>query len=347
MVIQQHPGAASDMHQLRPRSLVQQVWRSRWIYLLLLPCVVPLCIFNYYPPISALYHAFYQWDGVTSTFIGLDNFRHMTSDQDLSVSVTNLLKLLVFGIAVGTIMPIVVAELIFNVKNERVSYLWRLVFVIQVVIPGIVVILLWQFIFDPTSGLLNNLLAFLRLGQFQGTWLGDYRSALYSIMFIGFPFIYGANVLIALAGLQGISEPVLDAARLDGCVGLRRIWSIDLPHILGQIRFFVIIGIIGGVQQFTAQFVLTKGGPGNATQVPGYLLYQDAFQYQEYGYACAIGLVMFLVIMVLTVLGFRFMTSQVEYEGRLCSQDPSSLRRGPDRYYAWACSGSNRSDRRS
>lgn len=307
----------------RRRSLAERIWRAKHLYLYLLPGVILLAIFNYYPPISAFYHAFFRWDGITNpTFVGLDNFRDMFSDPDLSVSIANMFKLVTFSVVVGTFMPILVAELIFNIKNERNSYFWRLVFVIQVVIPGIVTILLWQFILDPDVGLLNTLLSFVGLGQYQSAWLGDYHTALYSLMMVGFPYIGGANVLIALAGLQGIPESVLDACRIDGCQGLRRVWSIDVPHLLGQIRFFVIFGIIGGIQNFTLQLVLTSGpggtigGPGTATLVPAADLYAQAFTNDRFGYACAIGLVMFLVIMALTVLSFGFMRSQVEFEGR-------------------------------
>ena len=123
-------------------------------------------------------------------------------------------------------------------------------------------------------------------------------------------------MLIALAGLQSISQEVLEASRLDGCTGLRRVWSIDIPHIMGQIKFFWVLGLIAGIQQFALQLVLTQGGPGRATLVPGLYMYNTAFRDDQFGYGSAIGLVMFVVILILTYINFKYIRSEFEYEGR-------------------------------
>src|SRR5262249_32482419 len=123
----------------RQRSLLQRIWAARMIYLYLFPIFALLAIFNYYPPISAFIHALTLWDGISPpTFNGLDNFRTMLDDRDLITSTVNLVKLLVVGLIIGITVPIFVAELIFNIKNARVSYFWRLMIIIPVVVPGIV-----------------------------------------------------------------------------------------------------------------------------------------------------------------------------------------------------------------
>lgn len=306
------------MVEQRKRSLAQRLWKSRRLYLYLSPGFILLLIFNYYPPLSAIYHSFFQWDGISPpTFNGLSNFQQMLTDSDLIYATENLIKLLLFQMTVPIIVTILVAELIFNLRSKNTAYFWRLAFVVPVIVPGIVGILLWQFILDPTSGIVNSFLQWIGHSDWQNDWLGDYHYALYGVMFFGFPFAGGISVLIALAGLQGISESVLDACRLDGCQGLRRVWSIDIPHIMGQIKFFVIIGLIGGIQQFSLQLVLTQGGPGRATLVPGLYMFTTAFNNDQFGYGSAIGLVMFIVILILTFINFKYIRSEMEYEGRV------------------------------
>jgi len=301
----------------RRRTLGNRIWLSKRLYMYLAPGLLLLLIFNYYPPFSALYYSFFRWDGITDpVFNGLDNYKQLLTDDDLLYSVGNLLKILAFQLVVGIVVPIGVAELIFNLKNKGVSYFWRLAFIVPVVVPGIVGILLWQFITDPTSGIVNSFLSWTGHGGWTHDWLGDYHIALYGVMFFGFPYVGGTSVLIALAGLQNISESVLDSCRMDGCQGLRRIWSIDIPHIMGQIKFFLIFGMIGGIQQFTLQLVLTAGGPGRSTLVPGLYMFNTAFTDKYYGYGSAIGVVLFLVILVLTYVNFKYIRSEMEYEGR-------------------------------
>jgi ABC-type sugar transport system permease subunit len=295
------------------RSLVQQIVRARLAYLLLLPIFLSLAVFVYYPPISALYHAFFNWDpSGSSSFVGFANFQAMPQDPILMNSIWNLVRMLLFAVVVTTTVPLIVAELIFSVRNTTAQYAYRVLFVIPVVVPLIVIVLLWKFIYDPNIGLLNQLLGAIGLGSLQHAWLGEVDTALYAVMFLGFPWVTGTSVLIYLAGLMAIPTEVLEAAALDGVTGLRRVWSIDLPLLVGQIKLFVVLGIIAGVQQFEIQYVLTQGGPAWATEVPGLRMYQAAFEDSRLGYAAAIGLVLFVVVLIMTVINFRFIRSSVD-----------------------------------
>jgi raffinose/stachyose/melibiose transport system permease protein len=239
----------------------------------------------------------------------------MLSDNVLASSFWNLAKLLVFAIVVTVTVPLIVAEMIYAVRNNAAQYFYRVMFLIPVVVPLVVVLLIWKFIYDPNVGLLNDLLAAVGLGHWQHAWLGEFGTALYAIMFIGFPFVSGTSVLIYLAGLINISAEVMEAAALDGATGLKRIWRIDIPLLLGQIRLFIVLGILGIVQGFQTQLILTDGGPGWATEVPGLRMYQTAFEGSRFGYASAIGLVLFLIVLVLTIINFRFIRPSTEFEG--------------------------------
>jgi ABC-type sugar transport system permease subunit len=135
-------------------------------------------------------------------------------------------------------------------------------------------------------------------------------------MFIGFPFLAGTSVLIYLAGLMSISTEVIESAKLEGATGFSRIRHIDVPLLTGQIKLFLVLGIIGNVQRFGDIFILTQGGPGFSTNVPGLVMYYAAFSSNQLGYAAAIGLVMFVVILLFTVIVMRFIRSSTEFEGR-------------------------------
>ena len=132
--------------------------------------------------------------------------------------------------------------------------------------------------------------------------------------FVGFPFVAGLNLLIYLAGLDNIPGEVIDAALLDGATGWRRFWRIDVPFITGQIKLIVILTMITQIQGFQTIILLTQGGPGYSTTVPGWVMYQNAFQFGRMGYASAIGVAMFIVMLIMTAINMRFLRSSVEYE---------------------------------
>jgi len=285
-------------------------------YLFLLPTFALIGLFSYYPALLALYHSMTDWNGILlADYVGLNNFREMLRDQVLLASLGNMVTVAIWSLVVTLTVPLLVAELIYALRNNRAQYWYRLLFVAPIVVPFVVTLLVWRFIYDPDLGLLNALLE--RLGiSFQSRWLGDPDLALYCLLFIGFPFAAGTNVLIYLAGLQSIGESVIDAAKLDGATGLRRMISIDLPLIMGQVRLLGILSLIGGIQGFGAQLVLTRGGPGYATMVPGMWMYETAFSYSRMGYASAIGTSMFIVILGLTLVIMRSVESSTDYTAR-------------------------------
>ena len=227
-------------------------------------------------------------------------------------SIPTMFAIMIPRLLIGIVVPLVMAELIFGVKSQKLQSLYRVLVLVPIVAPGVVGTLIWRNIFDPTSGLLTTV---ARLLGFMGPtqvidWLGDPNWVVPSIIFMGFPWIGGTSVLIYMSGLMGISSEVLEASRLDGASVLVRIWKIDLPLLIGQIRYFLIFGLIGGFQDYSTQIVLTDGGPGYSTYVPGYYMYQQAFMHDNMGYASAIGSVMFVVIMVVSLFAFKFVSSK-------------------------------------
>lgn len=296
--------------------LLKEMWKCRRAYIFLLPLFIGLCIFSYYPPVLGIYRSFFEWDGVREgTFIGLDNYRKLMSDEIFMNSIPTMLKIMLPKLLIGIVAPLIMAELIFCVRNKKMQSAYRISVLLPIVAPGVVGTLIWKNIFDPNGGLLTTILRALQIleeGQVID-WLGSVKTVIPSIIFMGFPWIGGTSVLIYTSGLMSISGEVIESSRLDGCSTLKRIFKIDLPLISGQIRYFLIFGIIGGLQDYSVQIVLTQGRPGYATYVPGYYMYLQAFTAGNMGYACAIGTMIFVIIAVISALTFKMTHSSEVY----------------------------------
>ena len=291
------------------KSLLARIWQARIAYLLLAPLLIGLIVTAYYPPISGLYHSLFDWNANgREVFIGLDNFKELFQDPVFLNSIPTLFKLMIPRLLISVIVPLIAAELIFGVRSKRWQYNYRVMVLLPMVAPGLVYTLLWQKIYDPQSGLLSTILRGLGLiGQDQiVNWLGDPKLVIPALIFMGFPWIGGTAVPIYMSGLMNISGEVIEASILDGCTPMQRIRHIDLPLLIGQIKYFLVFGLIGGIQDYNSQLVLTQGGPGYTTYVPGYYMYIKAFGASRMGYASAVGVVMFVVIFGLTILIMRY-----------------------------------------
>lgn len=294
------------------KSLWRRVWQARMGYLFILPLMLGLLIFSYYPAFSGIYHSFFDWDSVgTAKFIGVENYRELFRDEVFLTAFGTMLKIQLPKLLIGIIVPLIMAEMIFCVRSQRAQYWYRILILFPIVTPGVVSTLIWKFIYDPNGGLLTSLLR--ALGIMDATqvisWLEDPRWVIFAVIFMGFPWIGGTSVLIYMSGLMNIPTEVMESATLDGCGVLRRIVRIDLPTIMGQVRYFLIMGIIGALQDYSLQLMLTDGGPGYSTMVPGYYMYLEAFTANRMGYACAIGTTLFLIIFVITAVTYRYIRS--------------------------------------
>ncbi|MBD2843943.1 sugar ABC transporter permease [Paenibacillus sp. IB182496] len=265
--------------------------------------------FMYYPVYQALSGAFTYWDGFNPpAFIGLDNFRRMLSDDVLGQSTINALIWVAFAVLLAVLPSFLVAELIFHVRKSRWQYVYRTIFVLPIVIPMVVTILLWRFVYQG-DGAINQLFALFGLEHWQQLWLGDPDIALYAIIFMGVPWINPFNLLIFYAGLQSIPKEVIEAAKLDGATGWRRVLRLDIPLSLPQFRLIVILTLIGSLQNIIPPLVMTGGGPGYSTYVPILHMYNVSTVNGEFGYGMAIALVIFVVILAFTIVNMRLVKS--------------------------------------
>lgn len=276
------------------------------------PAFVLLLIFSYWSPISAFYHSLTNWNGTSAKFIGFGNFSRLFHDTLFWRSCLTMLFLTVTCIIVGNICTILLAELIYNLKLPKMNAFFRFMFVIPAIVPGIVSIMLWGKIIlsGAPNGILNSLLGLFGVKPLG--WFYSENTVLLSIILYGFPWMGGTSFLIYLAGLNNIPDSVIDASKLDGVSTFRRIISIDMPMLMGQIKYFLIMGLIGGIQGYTLQYTITFGGPGDnyTSMVPGYYMYKAAINDSEYGYSCAMGVILFVMIMAITVINNKFIKTE-------------------------------------
>ncbi|MCR4439862.1 MAG: sugar ABC transporter permease [bacterium] len=282
----------------------------RGIYIALLPSFALLVVFNYWPIVSAFFHSFYRWDpGGVEEYTGLSNFARLVHDAVMWKAFANLALVMVANLTIKLAVPLAVAVLIFHLRREAWRYFYRVLFVIPMVVPAIVVILLWQFIYAD-GGLLTALLQALGLSGLSKGWLSNPQTALGALIGVGFPFVSGFALLVFYAGLLNIPDSLLESARLEGAGWWWRFWRIELPLLLGQMRVIVVLTMIGTMQGYELFLILTRGGPGYTTMVPGLWMYLCGFSFNEMGYACSIGVVLFLAMLGLTVLNLRFMKQE-------------------------------------
>jgi len=279
--------------------------RAPWplVFVMLLPTLALLAVFNYTPAVIGLLRAFTRWEtGEDPVWIGAGNFATMWRDEFLRIGIWNQVLLLAASLLKVLTMPLLVAELLVSLRSPRWQHVLRTAFILPMVVPGMVSMLLWAFVYDGSIGLLNQLLEAVGLGHLTRAWLGEYRTALLAIVGMGFPWCGGLALLIYLAGLTGISTDVYDSCALDGATGWRRVLYVDMPLLRPQVRLLMTLTIIGTLQDFGSILILTGGGPGLATHVPALHMYFQAFRFGHMGYAAAIGFVLFIVIFGLAAL---------------------------------------------
>jgi len=269
----------------------------------LVPSLLLIGIFSYYPAVRSLIGGFYQWNGFSApVYAGVSQFTQYVKSPTFEPEIRNLAILVGGSILITLVSQFTAAEVVTHMPR-RLASIAKYLLVLPIVLPPLVLIEVWAYLLQPGSGLVDRILA--AVGLPQPTWFSDPHLALIGILLIGFPWISNLGFLIFLGGLQNLPKDVLDASRIDGVSAVRRVFTIDIPLLLPQFRIVVILSGIYAVQNFIPILLLTNGGPGTATLVPGLDMYQSAFQSDQYGYGMAIGSLLFVVMLIFTLTAMR------------------------------------------
>lgn len=295
---------------MKGRSAVfrRQAWEGR---IFALPFIIGFLAFWLYPMAYSVYLVFQDWDLLSPpTFVGLDNFTKLLTDESIGISLFNTSYFTFIGVPLQLVLALGLA-LLLNVKVKGLA-IYRTLFYLPAMTPIVASAVVWLQILHPEFGILNS---FLRnLGIEPVNWLFEPRAAKPAFILMTL-WSVGPQMVIFLAGLQGVPQSLYEAAAMDGASRLQQFWRITLPMISSITFFNLVVGIIASFQVFTTAFVMTQGGPQNATLFLVLYLYRNGFQYFKMGYASAIAWMLFLLIVFFTVLQFRLARRWVHEEG--------------------------------
>jgi multiple sugar transport system permease protein len=285
--------------------------REGWLYAS--PWIIGLIIFTLLPMIASLVISLTDWNLLTPpTWVGLGNYKQMLFGDPLvwsSLWITT--KYALISVPLNLVVSLFLAMLL-NSKVRGVS-VWRAVYYLPTVVPGVAVALVWQWLFNTDFGAINAVLHSL-FGIKGPNWLLDTRWIMPSFVFMSLWHV-GAATVINLAGLQAIPESYYEAARLDGAGPWPLLRHITVPMLSPVLFFNLVMGMIAALQTFTQALVMTGGGPDNKSLFFMLYLYSNAFQWFKMGYASALAWLLFAYILILTLIVFRWSKAWVYYEG--------------------------------
>ncbi|MBN2983018.1 sugar ABC transporter permease [Cohnella algarum] len=282
-----------------------------WGLLFISPWLLGFLGFQFYPLAMSFYYSLTDSSLVkTGDFIGLDNYVKLFSqDKDFFPSMRVTLLYTFVAVPIKLAFALLVAVLLN--RNSKVMHVYRTVYYLPSILGASVAIsLLWRFLF-MNEGVVNSLLG--KLGLPGVDWLGDPDVALFTISLL-VVWQFGTSMVLFLAGLKGIPSELYDAAKVDGAGRFRTFGAITLPLLTPILFFNLVMQLIGALQEFTAAFVVTNGGPMKATYLIGLKIYDEAFLEMRMGYASAVSWVLFLFILLVTLILFRSSNRWVHYE---------------------------------
>ena len=326
---------------MQPKEVRPNQLRHHWeIYFFIIPTLLLIALFQYYPASSGIFHSLFRWNGSDiSEFVGFENYTDLLKNLEFWNSF-KLAFILGFWNVIKMIPALLVAVSIHRCTSEKMQFFYRTLFVVPMVIPGLITVLIWRsFFFEATAGYLNQFLDWTGLmtllqhgGNFvaakladPGTtglakavlesfdwltafkagsapaWLGDPKIIIIACVVWGFPWVGSFAVLTHLAKLQNISKDIYEAADIDGANWWTRFTKIELPLLMGSIYLLLVFAIIDTIKDAGMILALAgiTGGPGGKATVPALFMLRKAFMDQQMGYACAVGIVLTVVVLLL------------------------------------------------
>lgn len=296
------------------RGLSRRDWRRFGTGVLFAsPWIVGFLGFTVFPVIASAYYSLHVYTtfGQPLQWVGFANYHQLIFEDELFwKSLGNTLFMVGLGVPFHILLAVILA-LFLNLKLKGVA-LYRTIFYLPTIVPVVATSVLWLWVFNPEYGLIN---AFLEMVGIRGPgWLTTPELAKPALILMG-SWGIGGTIVIFLAGLQDIPESLVEAATLDGAGVLDRVRHITLPLLSPVILFNLVMGVIGNFQVFTQAFIMTNGGPLDATRFYALYLYENAFRYFKMPYASAMAWLLFLVVLAATLLIFRGTGRFVYYEG--------------------------------
>lgn len=283
-------------------------------YLWISPWIIGFCLFIFGPMIASFSYSFTNYRIINEPrFVGFDNYvTALTADSLFWPSMARTFSFMLISVPIGVIGSLLLAILLN--QQLRGETLYRTFFFLPTLTPLAAAAILWSWILHPDVGMVNHLLSLV--GIDGPAWLASTRWAMPSIVLITlWTSIGGGRMIIFLAGLQGVPQELYESASIDGAGALSKFWNITLPMISPALFFNLILGVIAALQVFTTAYITTRGGPGRSTWFYALHIYTNAFEYFDMGYASALAIILFVVLLIFTVIQLWFSTRWVFYAG--------------------------------
>ncbi|QSB17241.1 sugar ABC transporter permease [Natronosporangium hydrolyticum] len=280
-------------------------------YLMITPQLLGFVIFVFVPLILVVWYSMHEWNVLAGTFdfVGGDNYQRLRDDPNLP-GVLRATGLFSVGLV---ILNLTLALLLAVLLNQRLrgTVVFRTLFFSPVVVSLVAWTIVWRFLLQDNGGI-NGLLD--SIGVDGPNWLRSGGTAMLSVIVVQVFKNVGLNLVLFLAALQGVPRDLYEAATVDGASRWRQFWRITVPMISPTILLTSIITVVGSLQVFAQIAVLTQGGPGNSTTVLVYYLYQQAFQFHQFGYGATLSVLLFLIVLALTVVQWQMRKRWVFHE---------------------------------
>ncbi|MFD1608240.1 carbohydrate ABC transporter permease [Oceanobacillus luteolus] len=287
---------------------------AMWAYLFIAPTFLGLAVFYMFPAVASFVLSFTRWDGMTApVFVGLENVITLFQDSSFIRAIINT----VIFTAISVPLSAGIATCIAVMLNQKIKGMvfYRTLYFLPVVTMPVAVGMVWKWLYNTDYGLINYVLGIFNLPQ--PSWLFDPNIALISVIVVYVWMTVGNNVILILAGLQGVSKSYYEAAQIDGASKLRQFFSITLPLITPTLFFVFITGMISSLQVFDLIFIMI--GDSTALLEPlrtvVYAVYEYGFEYSQMGMASAQAFILFLAILAITIIQFVFQKKWVHYDG--------------------------------
>ena len=263
----------------------------------LLPSMLLLIIFVLWPMLDSMYLSFFKWNPLKANeFLGLENYRNLMKDKIWWISVKNTIYYIVLNVPLIIIVSLIMASLVMKTKASK---LFRGIYFLPTMLSLVATGIVWNYLLGTNNGVVNGLLKSLGLGQVK--WFTSSKVAMISIVIVTIWRWAGYYMVMIVAGMLDISEQYYEAADIDGASSWQKFCHITLPGLRPILVFIALMSVIGSFQEFDLFYMITSGGPGTSTYVTGFYMYQAAFSSMKMGYASAMSVVLFVVILIITL----------------------------------------------
>ena len=277
-------------------------------YLFMLPSLLFFFGFVIFPMGMCLFNSFFNYTMTDFSFAGLANYQELIADPVFHKALINTIVIVLVSVPVTCIFSLWVASIIYKM-HDRYTSLFRCIFYLPVVTGSVAVTVVWKWMFNPYTGVLNYVFKSLGVITKNINWLGDPNYALGCIILILLTTSVGQPIVLYVSALSNVDHSLVEAAEVDGATNLQCFWKIKWPQIMPTTLYILVITTINSFQCFALIQLLTSGGPNNATQTIMYYIYYEAFKLNRYGYGSAMGIVLAAIIAIFSAMQFRLAKS--------------------------------------